>query len=237
MDSDTVIGGPGARFPDTSATALAQASCRDGSVRRVGHETIVAAYWKPVYKYIRLKWRESNEGAKDLTQSFFARAIEKDLFTTYDPEQAAFRTFLRLCIDRFVLNEREHAGRLKRSADAYEPLTDNIPSTDCDPVEYFHQEWVRQVFALAVKSLREEYSQRGRTAAFRAFELYDLAGEGRASYTAIARELNVPMSQVTNYLAGARRDLRRTVLHCLRSLTATEREFQSEARAVLGIEP
>ena len=237
MDADTAIGGANGRFPDTSATALAHAAGPDGALRRVGHEAIVAAYWKPVYKYIRLKWRESNEGAKDLTQSFFARAIEKDLFGAYAPEQAAFRTFLRLCVDRFVSNEREHARRLKRSAAAYEPLDENAAAITPDPVGYFHREWVRQVFALSVESLSDEYTRRGRVAAFRAFELYDLAGESRASYAEIAAVLGVPVSQVTNFLAAARRDLRRTVLDQLRSLTATDCEFRAEAFAVLGVEP
>jgi DNA-directed RNA polymerase specialized sigma24 family protein len=236
MDADTAIGGPSGRFPETSATALAQAGCSDGSVRRVGHEAIVAAYWKPVYKYIRFKWREPNETAKDLTQAFFACAIEKDLFAGYDPEQAAFRTFLRLCADRFVINQREHAARLKRSAGTLESLDESMPAAECDPVEYFHREWVRQMFALAVESLKQEYARRGRSAAFRAFELYDLAGDDRPSYAAIAAELALPISQVTNFLAAARRDFRRTVLDRLRELTVTDREFRAEVRAVLGVE-
>lgn len=236
MDSDTAIGGPGGRFPDTSATAIGRAACEDGSIRRLGHEAIVAAYWKPVYKYIRLKWRESNENAKDMTQSFFTRAIEKDLFAAYDPEQAAFRTFLRLCADRFVMNERERAARFKRSAGRPEPLHDELPALECDPVEYFQREWVRELFALSVTALRAEYEARGRLAPFRAFELHDLAGEDRISYAEISAEIGVPVSQVTNYLAAVRRDLRRTVLNRLRELTATEAEFQTEARAVLGVE-
>lgn len=235
MDADTAIGGPSGRFPETSVTALAQAVCPDAAVRRIGHEVIVTAYWKPVYKYIRFKWRESNETAKDLTQAFFARAIEKRLFAGYDPQQAAFRTFLRLCADRFVMNQRERDARLKRSAGALEPLEESMPATECDPVEYFHREWIRHMFALVIESLREEYASRGRSAAFRAFELYDLAGEDRLSYAAIAGELRLPVSQVTNHLAAVRRDLRRTVLARLRELTATEREFQAEARAVLGV--
>lgn len=237
MDPDTAIGGRNGHFPETSTTALGRVARGDGALRRIGHEAIVAAYWKPVYKYIRLKWRESNEGAKDLTQSFFARAIEKDLFAAYDASQAAFRTFLRLCVDRFVSNEREYAGRFKRNASGYEPLDENLPASAADPIESFHREWVRQVFALSVEALRQEYAARGREAAFRAFEMYDLAGEAGPSYAGIASALDVPVSQVTNYLAAVRRDLRRTVLDQLRKLTATDREFRAEALAVLGVEP
>lgn len=37
-------------------------------------EVLVRAYWKPVYKYVRLKWRRDAEDAADVTQGFFARA-------------------------------------------------------------------------------------------------------------------------------------------------------------------
>lgn len=45
------------------------------------------------------------------------------------------------------------------------------------------------------------------------------------------------MSDVTNYLAWTRREFRRLVLEALREITATEEEWRSEARAVLGIDP
>jgi DNA-directed RNA polymerase specialized sigma24 family protein len=31
-------------------------------------ETLFEAYWKPVYKYIRLRWNKTPEDAQDLTQ-------------------------------------------------------------------------------------------------------------------------------------------------------------------------
>jgi RNA polymerase sigma factor (sigma-70 family) len=236
MDTDTRMGGPWEHFPDTHRTGVLGAGCKDASVRRVAHEHIAAAYWKPVYKYIRWKWRESNEGAKDLTQGFFARSLARDAFAAWDPNQAAFRTFLRLCVDRFVINERDFAGRQKRGASVTEPLGEDAAVAPFEADEYLHREWIRQVFSMAVASLRAEYDARGRETAFRAFEMYDLAEEERPSYAEIAAALRVPATQVTNYLAAARRDLRRIVLDRLRTLTATEREFRSEARAVLGIE-
>ena len=42
------------------------------------------------------------------------------------------------------------------------------------------------------------------------------------------------MTQVTNHLAWARRELRKLVLERLRSLTATDAEFREEAEELLG---
>src|SRR5262245_60729165 len=118
MPTDTDIGGPGDRFPQTRRSAIASISSDDETERNRALEIVIAAYWKPVYKYIRLKFFKSNEDAKDLTQGFFARAIEKDFFRPYDPAKARFRTFLRTCLDGFVANEEKAAHRLKRGGHA-----------------------------------------------------------------------------------------------------------------------
>jgi len=67
MPEDTNIGGPGGRFPTTRGSAIQGVSSPDASERRRSFDTLVAAYWKPVYKYVRIRWRRSNEDAKDLT--------------------------------------------------------------------------------------------------------------------------------------------------------------------------
>src|SRR4051812_7039249 len=118
MDTDTRIGGGDARFPETKHSAIAAARSGSEIDRALAHESIVAAYWKPVYKYIRIKWRSSNEDAKDLTQSFFLRALEKDFFDAYSPEKGSFRTYLRVCLEGFLANERKSSQRLKRGGAA-----------------------------------------------------------------------------------------------------------------------
>jgi RNA polymerase sigma factor (sigma-70 family) len=229
MDADTRIGGGDGRFPETRHSALDRARDADPAARSLAFDAIVTAYWKPVYKYIRARWRHDNEGAKDLTQSFFAKALAGGLFAGYEPHKAAFRTFLRLCVDRFVSNERQYVARQKRSG-ATEPLEDVHEAAGCDPEELFHREWMRQVFAASVAELRAQV----RPEVWRAFELYDLAETGRPSYRDIASELDVEVTQVTNYLAAARRVLRRIVLSRIRSVTGTEAEYREEVRAVLG---
>ena len=231
MDADTAIGGAHGRFPETRHTALEQARDANPAVRRIAHETIVAAYWKPVYKYVRARWHEGNEAAKDLTQSFFAKALASDTFVAYDPSRSAFRTFVRLCVDRFVLTHRQYENRQKRSAQL-EAVDESYAADHCDPEELFHREWIRQVFADCVADLRAQ----ARPAVWRAFELYDLAEDGKPSYGEIAGILCISVTQVTNYLAAARRDLRRIVLARIRSVTGSEAEYRSEVRAVLGID-
>ena len=103
--------------------------------------------------------------------------------------------------------------------------------------QYFHDEFVRSLFALSVDTLREECALRGKDLPFRLFERYELDRdpEERLTYERLAEELNIPVTQVTNFLAFARREFRRIVLEKLREITTSDREFREEARGLLGV--
>ncbi len=230
MDADTLMGGANARFPDTRPSAISAAVSDDAARRGPGQEAIVGAYWKPVYRYIRIRWRSSNEDAKDMTQSFFTAAIEKNFFDAFDSEKGTFRTFLRVCLDRFLANESKFASRQKRSAD-FAALDENIEGAE-SPEAVFEREWTRGVFEDAVEQLRADLESRGRGVCFAVFERHDLS-ENPPSYEELAREFGISAATVTNYLAAARRDLRKLVLDRVRSVTPDDRDFRREVRAVL----
>jgi RNA polymerase sigma factor (sigma-70 family) len=235
-------------FPTTHRSVVAGVRSADAAERERSGAVLIAAYWKPVYKYIRLRWRRSPEDAQDLTQEFFLRALEKNHFAPYDPARARFRTFLRTCLDGFLANEEKAARRLKRGGGAIlmplaferaegELSETEIPSGD-SPERCFDAEWARSLFGMALEALRAGCVAEGRTAHFAIFERYDLgdpAGD-RPTYEEIGRPLGLTAAQVTNHLAWARREFRRLLLDTLRSLTATDDEFRREARELLGID-
>jgi hypothetical protein len=73
--------------------------------------------------------------------------------------------------------------------------------------------------------------------AFSLFERYDLKeadSDKPITYDQLAREFNVPVTQVTNHLAYARREFRRIVLDKIRAATGSDEEFRAEARQLLG---
>jgi len=231
-------------------SAIVAASSANQEERNRAFEVLASAYWMPVYKYVRIKWNKPTEDARDLTQGFFLEAMEKNFFGRYDPSKARFRTFLRTCLDGFVANENKAASRIKRGGDA------TILSLDFDGAEdqlriaarpaagaideYFEQEWARSVFSLALESFRAQMLNAGKETHLRLFERYVLDADDQApktSYKALAAEFNLATTDVTNYLALARREFRRIVLEKLRELTATDDEFRREARALLGVDP
>ena len=248
---DTKIGGANAQFPATRWSAVRAVRSRSPAERQRALEAIVAAYWKPVYKYIRVRWGKSNEDAKDLTQEFFARLIEKDYLGSFDSKKARLRTFLRVCVDRFLANEAKAAKRLKRgggvphlafdfaAADAElkrakKSLGEGTPEKILD--DYFEKEFMRHLFGQSIEQLREYCASRGKELHYRVFVAYDLAEEehGHPSYEEIARRFGITPADVTNYLSYVRREFRIIALAKLRVMTVTDGEFFHESRVLFG---
>jgi RNA polymerase sigma factor (sigma-70 family) len=230
-------------FPLTNVSLLERTQSVDPDVRARAHETLAAVYWGPVYAYVRLTHGAVREDAEDLTQGFFAEAIRRDLFARYAAGRARFRTYLRACVDAFVSNERKAQRRLKRGGGTRTVRLDVADlegrlRTESDVDTAFYNEWVRGIFALAIARLRQRCEESGRRRQLAVFERYDLADVERAdrlTYAQIAADLDVPITQVTNWLAALRREFREIVVETLREICSSDEEFRAEARALLGL--
>lgn len=218
----------------------------DAAERLRARETITAAYWKPIYKYVRLKWNLPREDAEDFTQEFLLRLIEKEFLASFDPAKARLRTFMRTCVDRLFLNQTRDAQRQKRTGGTAIPLDFDEAEQEfarrakpSSPEEYFEKECVRHLLALAVERLRSKCELSGKAIHFKIFHDYDLDRETETppSYSQLARKYHLAATDVTNYLSWTRREFRACVLDQLREMTVSNEEFRREAKAILGIDP
>jgi RNA polymerase sigma factor (sigma-70 family) len=235
-------------FPATRHTLVRDLGSADPDARAAAYDALAHSYWRPVYVYIRLRWRKRSEDAQDLTQAFFARVLEREYLGAYDPSKARFRTFVRTCLDRFLANEDKTASRLKRGggqtitsidfARVDADLAAHARSEDPDPEEWLHREWIRTLFADSVGELRRRAEDAGHGVAFTLFTRYDLDGDDdrRQTYASLAAEIGLRVTDVTNELAWARRVFREIVLDRLRRICATDAEFRAEARDLLGVD-
>jgi RNA polymerase sigma factor (sigma-70 family) len=239
----------GGSFPATRWSVVEAARSQNPAERERALETLFAAYWKPVYKYVRLRWNRPPEDAQDLTQGFFMELLERDLLVRFDPGKSRLRTYLRVCVDSFAANEEKAARRQKRGGNAlhvaldFEAAEGELGATVMDPAaipspesleEFFEKEWVRSLFSLAVEDLRKLCRECERERTFHFFEVYDLEGDEKISYAQLAKAYGISATDVTNALAWARREFRRIALERLQEICASEEEFQREARAVFG---
>jgi RNA polymerase sigma factor (sigma-70 family) len=217
-------------FPSTQLSLL-EAVSGPGVLPNEALERVAALYWKPVCRFVRLKFRQPPEAAEDLTQEFFANALQRDFFRRFDPSLASFRTYLRMAVEHFAANQYEAANRLKRGGGvAFEPAEGVEIAAGQSPEAVFEQESRRQVFALALDDLRGHCQSAGKLVQWEVFEAYDLADEARPSYAELAAQHGIGETSVTNYLAWARRMLRGFAEARLRGVTAGEAELHREMR-------
>jgi DNA-directed RNA polymerase specialized sigma24 family protein len=237
-------------FPPTRVSVVHALASDDRAARHRAHDAIAAMYWKPVYAYIRLRWNATREDAEDLTQDFFHRALEKEWLAEFDAARARFRTFLRTCVDRNVMNARRAATREKRGgvfahvsmdfvsaeAEIVAPFGGVLP----EPDELFRRAWIHSVFESAVAKLKSDLTARGKGLHYELFSRYDLSSLDtgrRPTYAELGHAFEIPPTQVTNFLALARRRFREIVLDLLAETTGDERDYADSVRELLGVMP
>jgi len=239
----------GDRFPPTRRSVIEAVGSIDAEERERALEALCEGYWRPIYKYIRLRWNRPAEESQDLTQGFFVEVLERRLLEKFDAKKGRLRTYLRVCVDSFVSNKDKAGRRQKRGGDIrhvaldFAAAEEELGGTVMDPAaipspesleEFFEKEWLRSLFSLAVEELRQLCNARTRERTFYLFEAYDLEGDEKISYDQLARDYAITVTDVTNALAWARREFRRIALERLRELCGSNDEFQREARATFG---
>ena len=156
------------------------ASVRSGVAERVAAamETLCAAYWYPLYAYARRSGQDP-EAARDLTQAFFARVIEKEFFAQADPARGRLRTFLLTAMQRFLHDDWRKQQRVKRGSGVAtlsideaqaEGLYAREPADTLTPEAIYHRRWALTLLERTMTRLREDYAEQGKAELFAALK-------------------------------------------------------------------
>lgn len=164
--------GDSARFATTRWTVVLQAG-RDGPERQHALEQFCQTYWYPIYAFIRRRG-QSPEDARDLTQEFFARLLEKEWLGGAEcREDARFSTLLLTMVKRFLINEHERTQTAKRGgrqiAIDFTPAEEWIETegaTGETPEKLFERHWALAVLESVLGRLRAEASAAGKAQQF-----------------------------------------------------------------------
>src|SRR2546422_10654322 len=96
-------------------------------------EKLCRTYWPPIYSFVRREGR-SVEDSQDLTQSFFARFLERRDFDAVRKEKGRLRSYLLVALKHFLVNERQRAMSIKRGeGQALIPLDELVARERNDP--------------------------------------------------------------------------------------------------------
>ena len=187
------------RFHTTRWTLVRNASGDDpGAVRRAIEE-LCAAYWYPLYAWLRRRGHDADE-AQDLVQDVLGRICERGIGDV-DEDGARFRSFLLAAVRNRSIDIARQAGAEKRGGgDVTVPLPDfedgerrygEEPSVDLAPDRLFDRGWARTVLARVFDGLRAEQHQRGRGEVFDRLKAFLIPGWAAEDYRAVAADLGL----------------------------------------------
>lgn len=201
-------------------------------------EALCAAYWFPIYAYVR-RHGYANEDAEDLTQAFFAKLLERRDFARLKQENGRFRAFLLGALKHFLSNERDRAGRLKRggnithlsldwqSADTRFQIADGVR---LQPDAAFNREWAVALLERVVVRLGREAAAEGKADRFERMKLFLTMGKGEIPYATAAEELSMDEGAVRVAVHRLRKRyrelLREEIAHTLSDPAMVEEEMK-----------
>lgn len=153
---ETAMGGPDIAFQPTEWSAV-RAAGGAGPGAGEALERLLLACWKPLYFHIRRKGH-GVEDAKDLTQQFIIKVLERGVLAQADREKGRFRTFLLAVLDRFLCDEHDRKMALKRRPD----LDAREAETAFQPASSFERDWALAVLERGFVLLAEEAPREAR---------------------------------------------------------------------------
>ena len=186
-----------ARFPTTQWSQVIAAGDPEAPLSRESLADLCHAYWYPLYAFIRRRGYDP-EQARDLTQDFFARALEKGLLAEADPARGRFRSFLRTVCTHFLANRRDWENARKRGGDrTVIPIDSAIAegqyarelADELTPERIFDRSWALTLLGRVLDSLGREYDEAGKAATFEALRGALDGDADTPSYAAVAARL------------------------------------------------
>ena len=211
-------GGEGVRFLTTRWTMVINAG-GDGPARDVALEQFARTYWYPVYAFIRRRGNEA-EAAKDLTQGFFARLLEKNWLAGVERRETRFSTLLLHILSNFLVSEHRRETREKRGGGAL-PLSLDMaaaeqwfgaePGTDETPERIFERRFALSVLAGALDTMKEALHEAGRGRQFEVLSPFLSRDPAPGDYDAAAQSLGISTNAVAAAVLRLRREYRQYV--------------------------
>ncbi len=217
-----------AGFPTTHWSLVAHAVDPAAPEAQAALADLCAAYWYPIYALIRRKGNDPDQ-ALDLTQSYFARLIEKGTISAADPARGRFRAFLRTDCGYFLADSRDHDRAAKCGGRVSVVSIDAIdaesryrlePAGNVTPDRLFDRAWALTLLDSVFSRLRSEYEATGKVALFDRLRGVLSGDWDSPSYPVIAAELGTTADAVES----ASRRLRRRYREALRAAITTTLE-------------
>jgi RNA polymerase sigma-70 factor (ECF subfamily) len=221
----------------------------DDSGRRALAE-LCQLYWYPLYAFLRRQGTDQ-DSAKDLTQGFFTRLIEKADLRKVETGRGTFRSYLLASLKHFAANEWDRQQAQKRGGgqtivsldldldlQGAEDRYRLEPADTTTPEKLFERRWALTLLETVLDRLQAEMAARGRGPLFQRLKVF-LEGDGTGpGYAEIARDLDMSEGaikvNVHRLRSRFRELLRQEIGHTLEDPDAADAELRHLLGALSG---
>ena len=202
-------------------------------------EKLCQTYWLPLYLFVRRKGR-SHEDACDLTQSFFARFLEKDYLRSVDASRGRFRTFLLTSMTHFLANEWDKSQAQRRGGgQRVIPLDEALAEEnyrldsvdDLTPEVLYERRWAEALMAGVLNRLAAEMDEQR----FETLKDFLIEVKGAVSYAEAGQALGLSEAAVTSAIFRMRGRFRALLFEEIAHTVETPEEVEPEIRHLLGV--
>jgi RNA polymerase sigma-70 factor (ECF subfamily) len=206
-------------------------------------EKLCCTYWYPLYVYAR-RQGEGEESAKDLTQGFFARLLEKNYLAQVQRERGKFRSFLLAALKHFLADEWDKARAQKRGGG--QPLI-SLDDTQCedryrlepaeamDAEKLFERRWALTLLEQARARVREEHVKAGKAELYDRLKPFESGDQDAPSYAQVAAELGLTESAVKSAVFRMRQRYRELVREEVANTVDSPAEVDAEIRHLISV--
>lgn len=210
----------------------------DSERGRAALETLCTQYWFPVYALVRRRGLEP-EAARDCTQEFFARLLEKDGLSKARKERGRFRSFLAQSVRNFLADAWDRSQAQKRGAGAPHVSIEAEAaegrylegSDHASPDHLFDRAWAQEVLATSRTRLSGELRASGNGPVL---EILERMGDPKApSLGQEAERLNIPLNTLKSHLHRARRRQIEILRQLIGETVSTPMEIDAELQHLL----
>ncbi len=199
--------------------------------------TLCETYWHPAYAFVRRSGYDADD-ARDLTQAFFARVLEKELLKHAREDRGRFRSFLLASLRNFLSNEYDRRTAKKRGGchthvplefDAEERRYQLEPTDHLTPEAVYERRWAIGVLQKAMQRVAQLHEHSPRRSHFERLRQY-MTDESDVPTKKLVSELGMSDGALRVALSRLRKQykdaLRETIAETVESAEEIEDEFR-----------
>ncbi len=235
-----------ALFVTTHWSVVLAAGLNESDVAGHALEQLCRTYWYPLYVYTRRRGYGVEE-AKDLTQEFFFRLIQKNYLGDVVQGKGRFRYFLLAALKHFLADEWDKATTQKRGGGHFIIPLDELnpedryhlePRDDETPERAFERRWALTLLEIAIARLREEFQLAGKAASFDELKVFITGDRPDLSYAEVAARLGTTEAAtkmtVTRMRQRYRALLRAEIANTVQDTAEVDAELRELAKVLRG---